>query len=322
MAHPLLTIMGLTMPTTSITRFARVFLWTLPFWLALGGCRSIVRGEPDWLLAQGKALRAKKRYKSAQAHLRGVVHYHPESKEAEEGLYLLANTRHKLGKGQIAFEDFKKFVETYPQSPYLLPVAVGEYQLGIDHLEGRMPAFWFFGTDRGYGLRILRHMQRNFRNHSLAQKALVSIAEWHIDAEDHDDAIETLERLLEQYPRSQYALWARFELAKALFASNDGPLYDLRLLYRSRRAFKDFVGTAKLFGQLENEAKRAAETTKYIARIEKRIAERGYEIGRFYERRNDPKSAAYYYRQVMADYPNSRFANASAARLKELGSPS
>jgi len=161
-------------------------------------------------------------------------------------------------------------------------------------------------------------MQRNFRNHSLAQRALVHVAEWHVEEGNHDAAIESLERFLEQYPRSSYALWARFELARALFDSNQGPLYDLRTLYRSRRAFEDFLGTAKLFGKLAEEAERAAEAREYLERIESRLAERGYETGRFYERRDQPGPAAYYYQQVMARHPESPFARSSAERLKEL----
>ena len=114
-------------------------------------------------------------------------------------------------------------------------------------------------------------------------------------------------------------LWARYQFARTLWLQNQGAAYDERLLRQSRRAFEDFIGTAKLTGQAQRLSKRIDAARSMIKRIDTRIARKGYEIGRFYERRRHPSSAIYYYEHVMKTYPGSKYAAESEKRLKKLG---
>jgi outer membrane protein assembly factor BamD (BamD/ComL family) len=300
----------------------RRFGLLLPFWLALslGGCRAaIAKGPPDQLLARGKQFLEAKDYRRAEPQFRGVQQRHPESDEAEEAQFLLAETRRHRRKGQTAFESYKKFVERYPNSRFSVGAAVGEYRLGMDHLEGRIPGFLFFKSPRSYGVRILAHMQIHFRNHSLADDALVKVANWHLKKKEYEQAAVVLRRLLSEYPRSPNMLWARYQFGRTLWLQNQGALYDERLLRQSRRAFEDFIGTARLTGQAQRLAKRVDAAQRMIKRIDDRIARKGYETGRFYERRRHPSSAVYYYEHVRKSYPGSKYATESEKRLKKLG---
>ena len=94
--------------------------------------------------------------------------------------------------------------------------------------------------------------------------------------------------------------------------------YDERLLRRSRRAYEDFIGTAKLMGQAKSLAKRIGEAGKMIARIDERLAEKDFRIGRFYERTGRPASALYYYDRCLVNFPSTRHAAACRERIKRL----
>jgi len=307
--------------TSPVKPRAAHLLRTLPVWLVLAclGCRSsAAKGESPTLLETGKRLYAKKDYSGAARQFRGVQRYHLESDEAEESLFMLAECDRHLHKGQTAFDEYKQFSERYPRSRFAVGAAVGEFRLGIDHFEGRIPGFLFFGPDRTRGVEVLEHMQLHYHNHSLADEALMRVASFHLEEQEYEEASETLRRLLAEYPRSKHVLWARYQLARALWLRNQGADYDERLLRRSRRAYEDFIGTATLMGQAKSLAKRIAQASKMIARIDERLAEKDFRIGRFYERIGRPASALYYYDRCLVNFPSTRHAAACRERIQRL----
>jgi outer membrane protein assembly factor BamD (BamD/ComL family) len=193
----------------------------------LTGCKGpVARGDPQVLLAAGKEAYGKKDYREAIRNFRGVTAHSPESDEAEEAHFLLAESRRLRGSGATAYDSYGTFAERYPNSRFSVGAAEGEYRLGLDFLDGKVGNFLFFPGDRGYGVRVLEHMQARYRNHSLADDALVRVAVRQIDRREYEDAAFTLRRLLAVYPRREHVLWARFELAHTLWLLSDGPDYE------------------------------------------------------------------------------------------------
>ena len=290
--------------------------------LLLAACKiGLPAGDPAELLAEGKRTYEAKTYKSANRYFRAITKRYPEAAEAEEALFFEAECRRHRRQGPVAFETYKKFVETYPNSRYAVGVALGEYRLGVDHFEGRIPSFLIFGKDRAFGVRILEHMQINFRNHSLADDALMRVVSFHLGKRDYADATRVARRLLAEYPRSEHMLWARFQLARSLWLQNQGALYDERLLIDSRRAFEDYIGTARLAGMEEKQRKQIEAARKMISRIDERRAEKEYLVGRFYERTDRPRAAIYYFEHCIRTYPQTVGAGSSRQRLEGLLAP-
>lgn len=284
----------------------------------LAACSSLPKGEPGTLLPEARALHAKGDYSNARRYAEAVVKGHEEAEEAEEALYLLADCRRKLRQGTRSFEHYRKFVDKYPNSRFAVGIAVGEYELGMAYLRDEMPGFLFFGADPAFGTRVLDHMQIHFKNHSLADDALVHVADYFMKDDDHEQATDALKRLLAEYPRSEHTLWARFQFARTLWLQNQGPLYDERVLIQSRRAFEDYIGTARMLGEGERQKEQIAAAEQMVTRINERLAEKEYLIGRFYERTKARTSALYYYRHCMRTYPGTEFATVCAKRVGEI----
>jgi outer membrane protein assembly factor BamD (BamD/ComL family) len=290
--------------------------------LLLAACKvGLPSGDPADLLAEGKRTYEEKAYKTANRYFRSITKRYPEAGEAEEALFFEAECRRHRRQGPVAFETYKKFVETYPNSRYAVGVALGEYRLGVDHFEGRIPSFLIFGKDRAFGVRILEHMQINFRNHSLADDALMRVVSFHLEKRDYADATRVARRLLAEYPRSEHMLWARFQLARSLWLQNQGALYDERLLIDSRRAFEDYVGTARLAGMEQKQSKQIEAARKMIVKIDERRAEKELTIGRFYERTDRLRAAMYYYEHCVRSYPQTESAVSAQQRLQKLRAP-
>ncbi|HEX5139256.1 MAG TPA: outer membrane protein assembly factor BamD [Planctomycetota bacterium] len=289
-----------------------------PLLALLAACSSLPKGEPAALLPEARVFTSKNDYEHARPYAEAIYKGYPESDEAEEALFLLAECRRHLRQGTRAFENYKKFVDKYPNSRFSVGVANGEYELGTAYLKGEMPGFLFFGADEAYGTRILDHMQIHFRNYSLADDALVACADYFMKDEDYEQASDALKRLLAEYPRSEHTLWARFQFARTLWLQNQGPMYDERVLIQSRRAYEDYVGTARLAGEAERQKEQIENAEQMIVRINERLAEKEYLIGRFYERTKASTSALYYYRHCVRTYPGTEFAGVCAKRAGEL----
>lgn len=293
----------------------------LPIWLVLivAGCRSgAAKGSPENLLAEGKKALAADDLDRAQSMFRGVTERHENAPEAEEALVLLADTRRRAGEGDASRTSFESFARKYPNSPFSLQAAESEFQLGQDQFAGRMDGFLFFKADPGAGVRTMQHMQIHYKNHSLADDALVAVAQYRLSEREYDEAARTLRRLLSEYPRSEHGPWARYNLAYSLWLQNAGPVYDIRLLLQSRRAFEDFIGTTRQRGEAERFEERIAQARELIAKIDVRIAAYRYEVGRFYERTDHPVSAIYYYRLCARNLPASKPAQLARERIEAL----
>ncbi|MGQ0614201.1 MAG: tetratricopeptide repeat protein [Planctomycetaceae bacterium] len=294
----------------------------LPIWLAalLAACSSAPKAPPDRLLALGKEWASQKRWNRARLHFDALVKRHPAAVEVEEAQFLIAEMRRFAQQGASAFEAYKRFIERYPTSRFCVAAAEAEFALGVQYLEGRMPGFLFFPPDRGQGVKILGHMQANFANHSLADDALVRSGDYLMGNGEHKEAAEAYRSLLAEYPRSEYGLGARRSLAMALWRQSEGAAYDERILLQAARAFQDYVEVARLRNsEAEAESGRVADAEARIQGILEQLAEKQVLVARLYERRNQPRSAAFYYEYCVRQYPGTEHARLAAERLSRLG---
>lgn len=287
--------------------------------LAGPGCAiKPIEGEAKPLLAEGRKAFEAKEYRKAAGYFKGIRKYHPDSVESEDAVFGLAECYRHMGDAEVAFDTYKKVLDDYPNSRFSVAVAEGEYALGLDYLEGRVPGFLFFGTPRSQGVDILEHMQVHFRHHPLADDALIHVAEYQLEKGYNRAVVDTLERLLSDYPRSPHTLRARYELGEARWRLNRGPLYDTRLLFDARRSFTDFIATTRQSGLDKKYEKQIEVAQGRIGQINNRLAERHYLTGRFYERTESPESAVIYYEAGIREFPQTEFGKRCLERLGEM----
>ncbi len=295
---------------------------TLPLWLALlgTGCQvALPKGKPEDLIAEARRRSEGKDWKGASRYCEAVRRNHEASDEAEEATFLYADASRRLLKGQRSFTAYQKLAEKWPTTRFAVDAAITQYDLGVDHLDGKFPGVLFFGRNRSFGIRILEHMQVHYRNHSLADDALMRVADWHLASGDHEAATQVLRRLLADYPRSGFTMRARFQLARSLWLQCPGADYDERLLLQARRGFEDFVATAQQQGLAESLGEQIAASQRLIAAIHETLGEKSYRIGRFYERTGHPAAAIQYYEQTLSRYGGTKSAADAAERLRRLG---
>lgn len=195
---------------------------------------------------------------------------------------------------------------------------------------------------------------------SLKENGVGGVASWErgkgeYDRGDYLAAIEDLKAYVEQYPGTENTDHALFYLGQAYFQTKDYTLasgqYDrlirdfpastlhpdaLFMLARcddlqSRPAPLDQTETTRAIGRYKDfldlypESPHAHDAKLRLDALNDRLAEKRWRNGRLYHRLKHEDAAAYYFRSVITDYPDSKWANESRLNLAEvlvrLGSP-
>jgi len=168
------------------------------------------------------------------------------------------------------------------------------------------------------------------------------------DRGDYLAAIEDLKAYVEQYPGTENTDHALFYLGQAYFKTKDYTLasgqYDrlirdfpgsqlhpdaLFMLARcddleSRPAPLDQTETTRAIGRYKDfldlypENPHAQEAKQRLDALNDRMAEKRWRNGRLYHRLKHEEAAAYYFRSVIQDYPDSRWANESRLALADV----
>ena len=293
----------------------------LPIWLPvlLFACTGVVPNDPpDQLLVRGQKFIDAGKYGHAANVFMAIKSRHPESGEDEAASWLLAESKRLQRYGGASFKAYKDFATRYPNSRYSVAAAEGEYKLGIAYFERDLWGILIFKPDPEVGARVMEHMQVHFRNHSLADDALMHAGDYFMKKERWQDALMFYRRLLQEYPRSSHVLRTRFQYARALWKMNEGPAYDERLLYDARRGFRDFNAAVRAEGKQEELAEQLKAADESITAIQRRLAYKQYRIGRFYERTKRPGAALYYYNYCLSEYPDTKWAKDCARRANVL----
>lgn len=221
--------------------------------------------------------------------------------------------KRNLGK---AGKLYKVFLDTWPDSP-LQPVVMERYfSIGAAFLQGqkrvflgilRLPAF-------DDGVSIMRIISDKAGNAPIALRALQVTAENQERRKKFIDAYHSWAEISVRWPTGPEGRDALLRMARALHASYDGADYDATVLRGARSYFEDFIIR---YPQIAGELK-LAET---LALITEQLAYKHYEVGQYYERSGNLKTARDYYRQVIADWPDSSAAQMAAGRLAPDASP-
>lgn len=118
------------------------------------------------------------------------------------------------------------------------------------------------------------------------------------------------QRLVEDYPTSEHSLAARFGICNAYYQLSPRPELDQEYTY-SGIAHCESVATN--FPDTEE----GAQAAEYLQELRDKLAEKVYDAGRFYVRRQALDAAVVYFREVVDNFPQTRFAPMALESLVE-----
>lgn len=145
--------------------------------------------------------------------------------------------------------------------------------------------------------QLLHEVKGNDITRKYAQIAQLKIAESYAKEENLESAAAEYRRFIEQYPDSQYAPYAQYQIAMMYFSQIKGPE---RGAGQAKSALKEFRKLKILYPR--NPYKEVIEIN--IAKCLNVIAEYEFIVGRFYFKKDSYKAAIGRFQGILENYPD------------------
>jgi outer membrane protein assembly factor BamD len=125
------------------------------------------------------------------------------------------------------------------------------------------------------------------------------------------EAEEAFQKVVSNYPESEWATAAKFQIAACRAAVSKGPDYDQGATQEAKEQFEDFL-------KAHPDAALSDDAQRKIAQLNEKEAQSNYSIGRFYEKQKAYDAAKIYYNSVVEEFPKSPWAIKSFERVRIL----
>jgi outer membrane protein assembly factor BamD len=254
--------------------------------------------------------------RSAIRGYQSIAKKYPNSIYAPEALYRSARLR-LAGKNYTkAFEDFQQVLARYPNTRRFNEIIGEQYRIAsalLDGARGRMlwgllPGF----KQRDKAIEYFETILVNAPYSDYAPLALMNVARGHQKLGNTEDAIDALDRMINNYSQTLLAPDAYLKLAQTHAALVDGPYYDQASTKEAITYFTDFM---LLFPSDTN----IANAEKGLDGMKTMLAESKMRMADFYfYKRSNFKAARVFYNEAITAYPESAIAARAKARLAEV----
>jgi outer membrane protein assembly factor BamD len=289
-------------------------------WRVEGGALSGLAGaEGRNALDQMNKARAAEEAGSRRSAIRtyqAIAKKFPNAIYAPEALYRSARLR-LAGKDYVkAFEDFQQVLSRYPNTRRFNEIIGEQYRIAsamLDGARGRMmwgllPGF----IQRDKALEFFETILANAPYSDYAPLSLMNIARGHQRLKNTENAIDALDRMINNYGQSLLAPDAYIKLAQTHASLVDGPHYDQAATKEAITYFTDFM---LLFPADTN----VATAEKGLDSMKTMLAESKIRMADFYfYKRSNYKAARVFYNEAITAYPESAIASRAKARLAEV----
>ena len=269
--------------------------------------------SPSGELAAARTALADEKPSQALKLLDTWISQNPKHPRIAEAYLLRGDAKVQKGDYYLALFDYEVVARQYPGSDVFFTALQREFEIAKMFGAGMKRRF--------LGLRmipmeaeaeeLLILIQERSPGSQLAERAGKELGDHYFRHAKMLLAAEAYSIFVENYPRGQWAPYARQRQIQANLATFKGPRFDATGLLEAERALLDF--------QEEHpaEAERHASDA-LLVRIDESLAEKSYVAAEWYETRDNPVSAAYMYGRVVTDHPNSMAAKRALERLRAI----
>jgi outer membrane protein assembly factor BamD len=268
------------------------------------------------LMNKARAAEEKGRYGSALRNYGKVATKYPNSIWAPEALYRSAHVRLLRKQYYQAFEAYQVIIGRYPSTKRFDQIIGEQYRIATALLNGARNHFFFAlipgFTNRERGVQYCEQIVLNAPYNAYAPLALMESAGGQRRIGNVEEAIDALDRFINNYPQNILAPDAYLRLAQMNAALVDGPDYDQASTKEAITYYQDFM---ILFPGDHNIG--AAE--KGLADMKQTLAESKIKMADFYFfKRSNFVAARVFYNEAITSYPDSAAANLAKRRLVDV----
>ncbi|MBM3254061.1 MAG: outer membrane protein assembly factor BamD, partial [Candidatus Omnitrophica bacterium] len=160
-------------------------------------------------------------------------------------------------------------------------------------------------------IEIFQDVVKNSPYGEFGDLALFRLGECYRKLERYQEAKESFQRVIDDYPNSKLISDARFQIALCSQTASLKPPYTQEITKDAIEEFKEFM-------KEHPDSDSAKEAKESINKLREKEAESLFKIALFYEKQAQYNSAEIYYKDVMNKYPDSKWAAKALEHLNMI----
>lgn len=242
-----------------------------------------------------------------------LVRYYPDSILAPEALYYAGRAYEEVGKYYHAFLKYQETVENYPYTERMDELIRREYNIANIFQENKGPMILDIPLTLSLerATTIYAKVVENSPFGEYADKALYNLGACYRASHKYNEAIDTYEKLIKDYPDSKLNDEAKYQLAYTKYEASLGPEYSQEGTEKALAELKRITHTVDS-PEIDKEAE------EKIRQLKERRAESDLEVAKFYENQGKYRSALIYYREIIGKFPETKAGQYAKGRIETI----
>lgn len=274
--------------------------------------KTAVKANPKEQFDFAKGFYDTKNYEEARREFKKLAKSYPKSLEASEAQYYLGLIEEEQGNLYGAYLDYQRVIDKYPFSERIQEIIEREYKIAESFMSGeKRKALGVVLPVENPAIEIFTKVVENSTYGPLASAAQYKLGLVLKGLLRYYEAEDAFNKVISNYPNSEWAAPAKFQLASCRAAVSRGPEYDQGAAGEAKDKFEEFV-------REHPDAVLSKEAQKNVEQLKEKEAEATYNIGRFYEKQRAHEAAKIYYSEVVANYIDSPWATKALERLQDM----
>lgn len=244
---------------------------------------------------------------------RKLIRQYPASSIAPDAQYWVGHLLEEQGEYYKAFKEYQKVIENYPSYKKFNEILEREYQIGNLYLAGEklklMGVAVLPAVDKS--VEIFESIVRVAPYSPIAPRAQFNIGEAYRKIRRYSDAIPEYQKVVENYPESDLALEARYQIGQCSYQKTLKASYDQTGTDIALDSMQTFVRKHK-------DSKKSVEMQQRMDELVQRKAKKSFNIAEFYRKSRADEAAIIYYQDVIDNFPQTELAKLSAKKIDEV----
>jgi len=271
-----------------------------------------VKPTPKEQLKYAQAFYEQSKYKEALEELRALIRYYPKSFEASEAQFYIGLVLEAQDNIYEAYKAFQRVIDKYPFSARIDEVIEHELKIGHAFMSGAKREVMGMNLPlENPAIEIFRKVVENSSYGKNAPEAQYYLGMSLKNAGRYQEAREEFERVVTNYPDSEWFAAARFQAADCTSKIAPKVEYDRELTKEAKEKFEEFIKS-------QPDTELGGEAQVQIDSLQEKEAEGNLKIAEFYEKQEKYEAARVYYQDVINSCPHCQSANKAQERLKGL----
>jgi len=274
-----------------------------------------VKDTPKEQLEYGLSFLEAKDYKASITEFKKLIKHYPKAVEAPKAQFYIAQSLQEQGELFEAYKALQLILDKYPFSDLASDITERQYTIGLKMLDGRGSKGSFMdkilSTEDQNVLEVFRTVIKNAPYGPYAAQSQYKIAQYLQERKYYEEARDEFEKVINDYPGSEWAQAAQFQIALADSKRSAKAAYDQEITTAAVEEFQNFVAE-------HPKSELTDEALKQIASLREKEARNHFKVAQFYEKQKNFQAARIYYQLIVDDYPKSTLSSRALTKIREI----